>query len=402
MQREGTTATQTTRTDTSKDHSDRERILEFAGAIYDVAVDPATWPKYLNLIRKILRGGACAIVQYDIETGLSRVCFSSGLSDVWRARYDEQAAAHDPWFAQSSALLKPGQILREVDVDSRAARRDDDPYHNWRKGQRLGERIGAVLTQTEDSVFCLVAYRDGARGKFAAKDVENLEVLTPHLRRATEVYLHFRQMQEERDRAIDTLDCLPISVLLVDRNAALLGANARGHKLLESQVGLTHRDGVVRATESRLTQQLHNAIAAAAQHARTPLDKSKKAFRGRVVVIPRRGGSPLSVVAESLQGQHPRLGEGDAGAVLFVSDPQEQTIADSDAIRMAFGLTPTEARVTALLASGLSLTEAAKVLNIGVGTARVHLKRIFSKTGTNRQAELVSLVLGTVSPFHMA
>jgi DNA-binding CsgD family transcriptional regulator len=54
-------------------------------------------------------------------------------------------------------------------------------------------------------------------------------------------------------------------------------------------------------------------------------------------------------------------------------------------------LTPVEARLTSELAAGNELPEIARTLGIGVGTVRNHLKRIFSKTGTRRQAELVSL-----------
>ena len=57
------------------------------------------------------------------------------------------------------------------------------------------------------------------------------------------------------------------------------------------------------------------------------------------------------------------------------------------------GLTPTETRLAVELASAHSFEEAAKSLKISPNTARTHLKRIFAKTHTRSQAELVSLVL---------
>jgi DNA-binding CsgD family transcriptional regulator len=58
----------------------------------------------------------------------------------------------------------------------------------------------------------------------------------------------------------------------------------------------------------------------------------------------------------------------------------------------AFGLSKREAEVTMALGEGLNLTEVAERLSIGVGTARNHLKRIFEKTDTRRQAELIALL----------
>lgn len=57
-----------------------------------------------------------------------------------------------------------------------------------------------------------------------------------------------------------------------------------------------------------------------------------------------------------------------------------------------FGLTPAEARLAVTLTSGLSLRDSAANQGITTGTARAYLIRIFSKTGTNQQSELVSLL----------
>jgi DNA-binding CsgD family transcriptional regulator len=42
--------------------------------------------------------------------------------------------------------------------------------------------------------------------------------------------------------------------------------------------------------------------------------------------------------------------------------------------------------------------EVSPILGISEPTERTHLQRIFEKTGTNRQADLVKLVAGFVNP----
>ena len=63
------------------------------------------------------------------------------------------------------------------------------------------------------------------------------------------------------------------------------------------------------------------------------------------------------------------------------------------ALTEALGLTNREADVAMALGEGLNLAEVAERLMIGVGTARSHLKSIFEKTDTRRQAELIALLM---------
>ena len=68
-------------------------------------------------------------------------------------------------------------------------------------------------------------------------------------------------------------------------------------------------------------------------------------------------------------------------------DPQV-AVALSD----LFALSPTEAKVAALLSHGWTIGQAAASLSLSEGTVRNHLKSVFSKTGIRRQAELAVLV----------
>jgi DNA-binding CsgD family transcriptional regulator len=58
-----------------------------------------------------------------------------------------------------------------------------------------------------------------------------------------------------------------------------------------------------------------------------------------------------------------------------------------------YAVTRAEARVALLMASGLSTQEVACKLDIGITTVRTHLNRLFGKTDTHHQAQLVALLL---------
>lgn len=68
------------------------------------------------------------------------------------------------------------------------------------------------------------------------------------------------------------------------------------------------------------------------------------------------------------------------------------------AVQTIFDLTPAEARLASALSSGRSLEGAAVASGITVKSARTYLERIFRKTGTHQQSQLVAL-LKSVHPF---
>ncbi|RWO21697.1 MAG: hypothetical protein E5Y16_29510 [Mesorhizobium sp.] len=60
-----------------------------------------------------------------------------------------------------------------------------------------------------------------------------------------------------------------------------------------------------------------------------------------------------------------------------------------------FDLTPSEARLAAVLSQGRPLKDAASDLKITVKTGRTYLERIFAKIGTSQQSQLVALLKST-------
>jgi DNA-binding CsgD family transcriptional regulator len=86
-----------------------------------------------------------------------------------------------------------------------------------------------------------------------------------------------------------------------------------------------------------------------------------------------------------------------AVAAVFIGAPPDAQDG-ADAVAAAFGLTPAETRLLASLFAGRTLAETAATLGIAGTTAKTHLEHIFLKTGVTRQAELIRLWTGLISP----
>ena len=65
--------------------------------------------------------------------------------------------------------------------------------------------------------------------------------------------------------------------------------------------------------------------------------------------------------------------------------------APAEALAALFNLTAAEARVFCQIAAGRTQAAVAMALGIAASTVKTHLLRLFAKTGTRRQADLVKL-----------
>jgi len=116
-------------------------------------------------------------------------------------------------------------------------------------------------------------------------------------------------------------------------------------------------------------------------------------FQGALALPRRNGGAPLHAAVGELRWHADGRSTDESSVVILLSDPERPTVELGPVLSQLYGLTPAEAELAALLVQGRALEEAANELGITRNTARTHMKRIFSKTNTHRQGELISLVL---------
>ena len=118
---------------------------------------------------------------------------------------------------------------------------------------------------------------------------------------------------------------------------------------------------------------------------------------GDWIVIDREDKRPLILNAVTL----PVL-DNEPHTMLMLLDPEIVPEGDSFALQRIFRLSPAEARLALTLASGATLSEAAKAYGVCVATARAQLKTIFQKTGVRRQVGLVLLISRLCALPHVA
>ena len=101
---------------------------------------------------------------------------------------------------------------------------------------------------------------------------------------------------------------------------------------------------------------------------------------------------PLTVLIAPVHDRTQEPGRDDPAALVFIGDPERPVQMDPRRLTRLYGLSRAEARVAALVGQGKRLDEAAAALGLTYETVRKHLKQIFAKTATDRQAELVRVL----------
>ena len=226
---------------------------------------------------------------------------------------------------------------------------------------------------------------------WSSGDVETMEHLLPHIRQFIRVRHALVRAQALGTSLTNLLGNAMIGVIYLDRRGMIVEANSRAREILRRGDGLVDRDGVLRARQAtddaRLGKLLTDAMPGAG---RQPVSGSMTVERS--LLLPRLVVHVTPVVVHQLH-----FGARSAAALVLIVDPGSRLGIDADLVGKTFRLTRAESQVAAALAAGSTVREIAKETFRAESSVRWLVKQIHAKLGISRQADLVRLVLSTVS-----
>ncbi|MCK1565603.1 helix-turn-helix transcriptional regulator [Bradyrhizobium sp. 173] len=184
---------------------------------------------------------------------------------------------------------------------------------------------------------------------------------------------------------IGALDLLGRPAILIDRLGFVAAVNENASKLFDDDLSVKGRRLFAADAQSRL--RLDRLIT----QVRFLFGKPGRTTLQTVVTRSQRRPVVIDAIVQGWESESDTVPP-DTGALLILTDLNEIPRISQSSVSEIFGLTPAQARLASLLLEGKSLEEIALDMNISPGTARNHLKAVFLRTGTRRQAELVSLL----------
>lgn len=310
-----------------------------------------------------------------------------GMDPAWASDYS-RVAAKNPWFdplhstAPGSAFLG-SEILPAWELVRTSF------YRTWLRPLKLRHAlIGIAHSDPEQrGALFLVALRTADQSPFGRMEKQLLEAMLPTLAETGLLGVEMRALAIAADQLRIALDACSDAVILVDKTAHPLVLNTAAKLLLAQGHGITLSQGRLTAASAAETDLLRRLIA-----------EEGVGAHPNMLVLCRSCRMPLSLQFVRLPLQL-RLNEGsrNAAAVIVARRPGRDETANL--FQKCYGMTRTEARLAALITGGYSLVSAASTLNISHNTARTHMKRVYCKTNTHRQVDLIK-ILDSGSPHH--
>jgi DNA-binding CsgD family transcriptional regulator len=356
-----------------------ERLLAIGSGLGDAVVDPAMWPNILEQICAAAGATGAALLRSDIET-----------PDIPRTASTVESFKHyfaAGWHTRNTLaqrgfpLLGRGQkVISDQDVVTPEEMRRLDFYNEllvpfgfqWFAG--IGFAAGSAL-------WGVLILRAPQQGPFEESEKRVLAWLSPLL---TETATLSKAVGRTALSGVsNALHRLGHPALALDRQGFVLGANESAERIFDDEICVRNRCLMVRDQEAR------SALADFVDQLRTTSGAAP--LPAAPIVVRRAGKQPLVIRVLPVDGaaRTPFLG---ARVLLIFSDLEKKSPPPSAVLARTFRLSPAEARLASLMATGVSVAQAAEQFGVSLDTIRTQMKAIYAKTGTRRQSELVSLL----------
>lgn len=360
---------------------------ELIERLYATVADPKGWQVLADELGRALEACPPKLIIHrfpiDPPIGLA-VGATSGFEDAWAPHLH----AFTQWNAASGAL-PPGAVVRLESIVPPSRLRMAAFYRKWMHPQGLRWGLQLTLARDDDGETLLCFFRGWRDSAFSDEAIDHLSGLVPHLQRIAGIRRQLEDAEVQRLAALAALDRARLAVILLDARARILAINRAGTRLLHRSDGLVRQRDGLSAVHPDETRRLHKAISLAASSAR-----SGESGPERFLTLSRPSGTqPLFAVVKPLNLGSGLLHATRSSVAVFVSDSEAVVGIPPEALRIAFDVTPAEARVASLLIQGVAPSRIADALQLSKHTVRNEIKSMFLKTGTNRQAELIRLLL---------
>jgi DNA-binding CsgD family transcriptional regulator/PAS domain-containing protein len=386
---------------------EERELPQLLDLLYDAALDPERWPTFLNGLPAAL-GAACGVMHdFDIASATLVAFKSFGSDPAYIVSYGAYYGHLNPYPKirgfESIPVGKPfiSSDLFDGEVIQKVVQRSEF-YNDWMKPQGITtDHLAVSLANGQGKVTVLSIAPHASVYRKDRKTYQcRLELLVPHLVRAVAINRAAVRAQRAESALATGLDALSLAAFMVGENGQVLLANGGAEELLRRERVLTlDRSRRLSAADPAA----HRSFAAAIAQAFLPLTTR---IAPPVRLTSQESGRAFVAWALPMRPTQPQepnqrvqmAGERDGGTsilVLVVSADRALSIP-AEVIQAAFKLSAAEARLASALVAGRSLAEYARASELSRNTARNQLTSTLEKTGLHRQAELVTLIAGTL------
>lgn len=353
---------------------------------HHAAGNPTLWDEVSARLCAALSADIVALVEHNFITHQGQISHAAGIEPSFRELYGAQYAVQNVWL-HAKPLFEPGQVFTGAELVANWELVRTGFYRHWLRPQRAFHCLFGGISRCGEEISCLIALRPLERSAFDARDKHRLASLLPHLQCACELGAEFAASRVEQNLLMAVMRTLPEAVFVVDGKRRPVLLNRAAERLLAQNAGLVLVHGVLAAISDEGTGELRRLIAATIGCHDESTDKLDNE-----IAIGDPSCHPHLII---LRIAPIRCSDTDyAGRSIPLVAVFAHLVEPAQSARHLcefYQMTPAETRLTTLIVGGHSLQAAAAELHISKNTARTYMKRIYMKTETHRQVDLVRL-----------
>jgi DNA-binding CsgD family transcriptional regulator/PAS domain-containing protein len=375
---------------------DIAEFSELVGAIYDCVLDPDRWGDVMRRIGEATQCRSSSLTVTDLDPPRTMIFKFNGVEPQWRALYKPEYSFDAVNFfrlALAQPAFNPDVPLVATHIMPPEMHETMPVFRDWAIPQGFHDVMSTVPLATPERLVTLDMIRHSKDGPIAARDIEVLALLAPHVRRAMTISNLFDLRAIEIGSFKAAIEALSVGIVLVDVQSKVIEANQSAAQILLRSGLVTDEQGRLISTDDVVNADLQDAIKRAFQ-SDTSLGTRGLGIR---LTAPRAEAILAHVLPLTTGALRSRLTPLPTAAI-FLTSAENTPRSGMDALAVTYDLTGAEARIFAEVARGHDAAAAAEACGITEGTARTHLKRIYAKLGVSRQAELVNLVNRLLPP----
>jgi DNA-binding CsgD family transcriptional regulator len=357
------------------------------GLIYDSVASATGWRTFLDAFASAVQGRRAALMLRGDSDAFSTVLWY-GWPDEDVPVYLSRFAAIDLWGA-GAAKMPEGSAGTDDEVCPREVMEASEAFQQFYAPRDCIYGLGGVILANAAGQSMISAVRGAQDGPFGEPELEIVRALMPHLRRAALLHGEFGSMRDQLAIFTGHLDRYPHGFLVADARRRVLYSNTAAREIIRVGDGLAIEGGRIVATPSRQRSAFDEAVSAVTterggvvRRFEIPRPSGKRSYR--LILMPVEGSGTIA------------LGVSVPAVSIIVIDSESPADLDFTLLRETYSLTPAEAAVARELTLGRNVGEIAAESRTSVETVRTHVKRLLSKTGTDRQGELIALILRSV------
>ena len=356
--------------------------------LYAATAEPAQWSRFLESTKNAIGASACGVLVRDERRGsIGHHALSIGLDPKYIRAYNEYYSSINIVYDAALAIDPDnyiGTLQHCVDLKTY---RHSEIYNDYARPQNLFYQCCALLTRKGKYAAAISFMRPENDGAYGSRHVRLLRQLAPHMRQAFQMHNMLRGLENSVGGLSAALDRFDTATFLLDGARRLRRTNAAGQRLLAAGDALLLRDGQLTPRRQEDCANFDRLIGNACE---TGAGRGVSAGGG--MLLHRSAGRALYLKAVPFHSESAFL-DSAPSAIVFVQVPETAPASRGEVLRSLYGLSPAEAQLADLLLAGVTIASAAEKRRTTAESARTQLKSILRKTETNRQSELIRLLM---------